>query len=171
MSGTRMGCRRWTAEEDALVREHYPSHGATWEGWRELLPNRSLNAIRVHANGLGTLASKDVIAANNARAVESSTRHSWTEAEIAELATWYPLHGMSWRGWRDVLPGRGAAAIAKKAKALGLRHRGAGRPVTNDDRSRILATVLALADELRLPPRFVADEVVRLGREHERRAS
>ena len=171
MSGTRMGCRHWTAEEDALVREHYPSHGAQWEGWRELLPHRSLNAIRVRANGIGTRASREVIAANNARAVESSTRRCWTEAEVAELATWYPLRGTSWRGWRDVLPGRGATDIARKAKALGLRHMGAGRVVTNDDRSRILATVLALADELRLPPRFVADEVVRLGWEYERRAS
>ena len=120
---------------------------------------------------MGTHASRDVIAANNARAVGSSSRRGWTEAEVAELATWYPLRGVSWRGWRDVLPGRGAADIAKKAKALGLRHTGAGRVVTNDDRSRILAAVLALADELGLPPRFVADEVVRLGWEYERRAS
>lgn len=171
MSGTRMGCRALTPEEDELVRRHYPSHGATWDGWDELLPNRSPNAIRVHANGMGVLASKDVISGNNARAVASSTRRCWTEAEVAALATWYPLHGVSWRGWRDVLPGRGASDIAKKAKALGLRHMGAGRVVTNDDRSRILAAVLALADELRLPPRFVADEVVRLGWEYERRAS
>ena len=36
---------------------------------------------------------------------------------------------------------------------------------------RSMAGDRTLAEELRLPPRFVADEVVRLGREHERRAS
>lgn len=168
MSGTRMGCRAWTEAEEALVREHYPSHGATWDGWDELLPNRSLNAIRGHANGMGVRASEAVISRNNARAVASSSRRGWTEAEIAELATWYPLYGVSWDGWPDALPGRGACEISKKAKALGLRRMGAGRAVTNEDRRDILAAIMALACDLRLPPRFVADEVVRLGRAHER---
>lgn len=168
MSGTRMGCRAWTPEEDELVRSHYPRHGMRWQGWDELLPHRSLNAIRVRAHGLGLHVDPDVIAANNARAVESSTRRGWTEAEIAELATWYPLYGVSWDGWPDALPGRGACEISKKAKALGLRRMGAGRAVTNEDRRDILAAIMALACDLRLPPRFVADEVVRLGRAHER---
>ena len=149
MSGTRMGCRRWTAEEDALVREHYPSHGATWEGWRELLPHRSLNAIRVRAHGLGLHVDPDVIARNNAKATAVRARGKW----------------------RDELPGRGCAEIAGKAKALGLRRECAGRIFTDDDRRAILAAVVALADSLRIPPRAVAYEVMRLGIEHERRAS
>lgn len=32
--------RRWTAEEDALIREHYPEMGARWNGWARLMPDR-----------------------------------------------------------------------------------------------------------------------------------
>lgn len=171
MSGTRMGCRLWTEAEDALVRRHYPRHGMRWQGWDELLPHRSLNAIRVRAHGLGVHVDPDVIARNNAKATAAGARGKWRDEEVAKLAALYPLYGASWRGWRDELPGRGCAEIAGKAKALGLRRVCVGRGVTNDDRSRILAAVVALADSLRIPPRAVACEVVRLGLEYERRAS
>lgn len=32
--------RRWTAYEDALIREHYPERGACWSGWARLMPDR-----------------------------------------------------------------------------------------------------------------------------------
>lgn len=171
MSGTRMGCRAWTPEEDELVRRHYPRHGMRWQGWDELLPHRSLNAIRVRAHGLGLHVDPDVIARNNAKATAVRARGKWRDEEVAKLAALYPLHGASWRGWSDELPGRGCAEIAGKAKALGLRRECAGRIFTDDDRRAILAAVVALADSLRIPPRAVAYEVVRLGLEWERRAS
>lgn len=171
MSGTRMGCRLWTEAEDALVRMHYPRHGMRWQGWDELLPHRSLNAIRVRAHGLGVHVDPDVIARNNAKATAAGARGKWRGEEVAKLAALYPLYGASWRGWRDELPGRGCAEIAGKAKALGLRRVCVGRGVTNDDRRAILAAVVALADSLRIPPRAVACEVVRLGLKYERRAS
>ena len=32
--------RRWTPDEDAAIREHYPEHGARWNGWARLMPDR-----------------------------------------------------------------------------------------------------------------------------------
>ena len=43
----------WTPEEDALMREYYPRHGAVWEGWALLLPHRSECKVRNHARRLG----------------------------------------------------------------------------------------------------------------------
>ena len=46
------GSRPWTPEEDATMRECYPKYGATWEGYETLLPDRSLQAIRIRARNL-----------------------------------------------------------------------------------------------------------------------
>lgn len=172
MSGTRMGCKRWTPEEDAVVLEHYPRRGMKWDGWDELLPRRSRNAIRVRAHSLGSGVDPDVIMANCAAAGSASLgAHRWTDDEVASLATWYPLYGAGWAGWGDVLPGLRVGDIAAKAKALGLRRHHAARPVGDGDRREILATVVALASELRLPPRDVALEMVRLAIRYERQAA
>lgn len=42
-------CVRWTPEEDAMLREHFPRHGAGWGGWAEVLPGRSERAIVLRA--------------------------------------------------------------------------------------------------------------------------
>lgn len=46
MAGGRV---RWTPEEDAMLREHFPRHGAGWGGWAEVLPGRSERAIVLRA--------------------------------------------------------------------------------------------------------------------------
>ena len=45
----------WTARELQLLREHYPSHGSSWDGWAALLPSRTKYAIdmAVKRYGLG----------------------------------------------------------------------------------------------------------------------
>ena len=48
---------RWTPEEDAILREHR-DHGASWEGFRELLPGRSRFAIISRRNALGIRMSE-----------------------------------------------------------------------------------------------------------------
>lgn len=45
--------RRWTAEEVARLREHFPEFGWRWEGWDGLLPGRNPHAIRLKAESLG----------------------------------------------------------------------------------------------------------------------
>jgi len=32
--------RRWTPDEDDLIREHYPERGARWRGWADMMPER-----------------------------------------------------------------------------------------------------------------------------------
>lgn len=44
---------RWTEEEDAILGEHYPRHGAVWDGWTNLLPDRNANGISYRAYRLG----------------------------------------------------------------------------------------------------------------------
>lgn len=44
---------KWTAEEDAALKEHYPTHGAVWDGWEDILPDRTVNGISYRAGRLG----------------------------------------------------------------------------------------------------------------------
>lgn len=53
--GTR-GYVRWTELEDQMIRLHYPAHGCSWPRWRELLPGRTQNQIRVRAGVIGACA-------------------------------------------------------------------------------------------------------------------
>lgn len=43
----------WTKEDVALLELYYPEHGPSWDGWTELLPNRSVNAITSMARSFG----------------------------------------------------------------------------------------------------------------------
>lgn len=43
----------WSDKELKLLMEHYPTKGAIWDGWDELLPNRSKTAIGTHARKIG----------------------------------------------------------------------------------------------------------------------
>lgn len=43
----------WTNEEVRALMVHYPLHGAEWPKWAEILPGRTVNAIRGHAKALG----------------------------------------------------------------------------------------------------------------------
>lgn len=47
--------RKWTQEEDDLIREYYPTHGAAWSKWQKLMPERMPNEDDLHtrANRLG----------------------------------------------------------------------------------------------------------------------
>jgi hypothetical protein len=47
--------RRWTEQEDELIREHYPEHGGVWDGWARLMPERcpTENDLHARAHKLG----------------------------------------------------------------------------------------------------------------------
>lgn len=51
-SGVRL-TNRWCNEDIRQVVEHYPTHGARWEGWKVYLPGRKEAAIRTLASKLG----------------------------------------------------------------------------------------------------------------------
>ena len=44
---------RWTKDEEAIIAQHFPCHPIDWEGWDELLPNRTRSSIRAHAYAKG----------------------------------------------------------------------------------------------------------------------
>lgn len=53
-----MCAKRWTPEEDAIVREAGAKYGKEWSGWAEALPNRSVNAIAQRKITLGVVSER-----------------------------------------------------------------------------------------------------------------
>ena len=43
----------WSEAEDRAVAVYYPRHGTGWEGWAEVLPNRTKRAIAARAARIG----------------------------------------------------------------------------------------------------------------------
>ncbi len=107
-----MAGRRWTAEEDELVREHYPEHGPSWAGWSDVLPGRTRANLQVHAYRLGIT-------------MEGCARErAWSPAELDAIREHYPEHGSKWPGWADLLDGRTPGAIAARAERIGVHRYG-----------------------------------------------
>lgn len=57
-AGSKMKRQFWTPEQDALIMAH-PDKGSSWEGWKELLPNRSRHSINIRRYLLGVSPSRD----------------------------------------------------------------------------------------------------------------
>ena len=103
---------KWGSDEVDAVRRFYPTHGPDWDGWDELVPNRTHHAIQMCASRIGVRVGKD---SPSARGLP------WRVEELRALVRLYPEHGGAWDGWRKALPGRSRNAIASMAKALGVR--------------------------------------------------
>jgi len=43
----------WTQEELDILGEEYPKHGPSWDGWPNVLPNRSICSIKYKVAQLG----------------------------------------------------------------------------------------------------------------------
>ena len=163
--------KRWTEKEDASIREHYPEHGALWEEWDTLLPHRTTTAIRCRAKTLDVKVLPEVALNHRTEGALKARAGDWREGDIVLLATWYPLYGARWSGWKELLPGKVPGDIDAKAKALGIGYRSTTHPITDKDKQAILTSIMAMACALRLTPRAVADEVIRLGATYDGRAS
>lgn len=48
----------WSEAEDNAIQVYYPDHGRSWDGWAEVLPNRTLRAIQMRAQRLGATQYK-----------------------------------------------------------------------------------------------------------------
>lgn len=103
--------KRWTRSEDALLVDNYPTHGAAWPLWSDLLPGRTRFAIRSRASALG---------------IQHSVLWSHDEDELVRRL--YPIHREWWDGWADVLPGRSKRAVRERASILGVTRPMRGRP-------------------------------------------
>lgn len=76
---------KWTSEEEAALRRHYPAHRTgTWKGWKRLLPGRSPNAIRIKAIELGLSRKK------------RCGSRPWADEETAELLRFLIAHTKKW---------------------------------------------------------------------------
>ena len=71
-----MGARQWTKEEEGLLREVGTKYGADWDGWGELFPNRSREAVVRHCRDLGV---------DMPRKRRRYTKHMWTNKERVAL--------------------------------------------------------------------------------------
>ena len=54
----QMATDRWTLLEDDMIVEHYQERGPEWEGWKDVLPNRTKSSIRSRAKRLGLRRSR-----------------------------------------------------------------------------------------------------------------
>ena len=97
---TEMKIRRWTPEEDALLREHYPKGGV--KAVQQHLPHRNANAIY-----------------NRSQLLSSNLKRHWTAEEHALLMEVYPEGG--WKAVQEYLPARNHRAIISRAARHGIK--------------------------------------------------
>lgn len=137
----------WSEHEEEVVRAHYPEHGAQWEGWAELLPGRTLNAIQNRAYRLG---------------VRYCAR--WSGNDVAVLRFFWPLVPPGWAGWPLVLPSHGHGQIARKARVLGLAEppRSTRGKLTNGARRDLVVSVNRAAKRAGVPFLTAVAELNRL---------
>ena len=51
----RTAANHWSNDEIRTLVSNYGAHGADWDGWRLLIPDKSANAIKTCASRLGLL--------------------------------------------------------------------------------------------------------------------
>ena len=156
----------YTKAEDQAIIDNYPVHGSTWDGWRQILPNRSVSAIKNRAMKLGVTMRPEAL--SEIRRMSSGGSMHWTPEQDELIGRHYPTYGSLWEGWRELLPGRTARAISKRANDIGV-HRYQKKPnlFTDGQRAYILKGVIAIADGLAVSPVMIADEIERMRREFE----
>lgn len=92
--------KRWTEDEIAIIKEHFPSRGRRMA---YLLPGRSKTAVIARAYKLGIR-------------VERGSQSKWTKKEDAILKKWFPKMRYECRVY---LPGRSDSAIRHRIMKIG----------------------------------------------------
>ena len=88
-----MRCVPWSAEEEAVLVREYAEHGAAWDGWADLLPGRTRNAICCRARRLDVStrdARVSVPPDPNEGHVLSCMRYGMTPSQIDRREKWWP---------------------------------------------------------------------------------
>lgn len=88
-----MSATKWSEEEKEVLLRLYPEHGAAWDGWRELLPGRSYDAIRGKAVKLnvGTREPTPRVPPDpNEGRVMACMRCGMTPSQIDRREKWWP---------------------------------------------------------------------------------
>lgn len=127
------GGRRWSPEEEEILKKNYYEHGPLWEGWEDLLPGRNYTSIANKASLLGISHLRK----------RASSCLKWTAVDDAVLEEHYPANGPRWSGWKDLLPGRTIRSITARAHALQIKRdpakQGQRRPETFSRRGYVVA--------------------------------
>lgn len=114
-------CRQWTAEDDALLREHYPGGGV--DGVLQWRPEWRSAQVRRRANELGLRVAPEVLrtllAQAYARNPRCVARRAQMEAEAAVIRARFPEGGV--QAVREVLPHLSRACIHSRTRAMGLQ--------------------------------------------------
>lgn len=66
--------RNWTDLEDEVIVRYYPEHGLSWDGWGELLPGRTAQAISARASKIGVRSANRSASSSRARAAAADGR-------------------------------------------------------------------------------------------------
>ncbi len=112
--------KRWTPEEEAIMREYFPGRG-TYR-MHHLLPNRSKSAIRRKADRM--------------KLPRQPPPRQWTPRELNVMRANYTRYGAT--AIARYLPDRTIGAIYQKAQELGLRHGGMADTITTYELARCL---------------------------------
>lgn len=110
--------RPWDDREDSLVKKHYPVHGKGWDGWREVLPGRSPEAITARATRIG-----------------ASRRPRWTAEEDDSLRR---IAASGGNDWAEGMKGRSPEACRARAQALGIVPKKTRVPWTSEETRTLL---------------------------------
>lgn len=123
-----MAGNAWSDGEVTELRRYYRKKGSRWEGWKTLLPRRSIHAIETKAYSLGL-------------------RHEryWTPEQDEILRLYYENKNKYWDGWRRVLPGKTRKQMSDRAWHLGLKSPHA--EWTDDERRRLVLAVNSVSKE------------------------
>lgn len=148
MSEGHTGQRRWTPEEEELLRS-LAAEGASVREMAERLPGRTMQAIcnRLHDLGLS-----------------SGTPRKWSEAELDALVENEHL-SPSDPAWRSILPKRTPRSIYNKLR----RMREERASFTDSEREMMRKLAAALGDRLSCEPEDACREMLRLATENARR--
>lgn len=137
---------RYTEREDQVIRDKYPEHGISWDGWDIYLPGRDRKAIGARAAKLGVRCLK---------------KRAWTFEEDEALRANYGVRQRNWAGWRSVLPGRTWSAILNRAGTLGLT---AACRWTDEDRKTLMRHIITAARETGHTPHGCVRQLYQLDR-------
>lgn len=100
---------RWTVAEDDVLMQHR-DRGPSWEGYAQLLPSRSYNAIMARRKELG-------IAKARPGRLGGAQPKPWTPDEDRIILE-NLLRGPNWTGYATLLPDRSVSAIKKRRERL-----------------------------------------------------
>lgn len=106
-------CRRWTEEENAILREVYPTEGYRGFLARAKLP-RTEQAVHKQVHKLGVQSLRD----------GPHNNPWWGKEELEALVRTYPSGGYQAykkEASKKAFPARSAKSIARKARSLGVR--------------------------------------------------